>query len=115
MTILVVDDDPLLRLIVRAALQEEGFETTAVSDGIEDDETIQEIGDRIGSLLTDTRMPRIGGFSLAQSAAKENPGMLILFMTGQPSHLLDDRTRSSVVETPFLLHDLLRAVRSVQA
>ena len=66
MTILVVDDEPYFRLIVRAALQEEGFETTAVSYGIEDDETIQEIGDSIGSLLTDTSMPRIAGFSLAQ-------------------------------------------------
>jgi len=114
MTILVVDDDPLLRLIVRDALQEKGFGTTEASDGIEDYKPIQEIGDSIGSLLTDTNVTRIG-FSLALSAAEENSGMLILFMTGQPSHLLDVRTSSSVLEKPVLLHDLIRAVRSVQA
>ena len=115
MTILVVDDDEFVRLFVRTVLENDGFQIIEAGDGIDGYKIIQEIGDSIDLLLTDNNMPRLDGLALAQLAAESFPDMRILLMTGQPSQFLDDRTRSSVLEKPFLLHDLIRAVGSVQA
>jgi CheY-like chemotaxis protein len=114
MTILVVGDDELMRRFVRTVLERDGFQTIEAVDAIDGYQIIQEIGDSIDQLLNDINMPRMDGLALAQLTAESFPDMPILLITQNPSTLPDDRTRSSVLEKPFLLHDLIRAVRSVQ-
>jgi len=115
MKILVVDDDELMRFLIRTVLKKNGLQIIEAVDTFDGYKIIQEIGDSIDLLLTDINMPRLEGLALAQLAAESFPDMRILLMTRNPSTLPDDRTRSSVLEKPLLLHDLIRAVRSVQA
>ena len=60
----VVDDEPVIRSVVKGILNQKGFETIEAGDGIEGFNVVQEFGENITLLLTDVRMPRMDGISL---------------------------------------------------
>jgi len=111
MTILVVEDDALLRHSVNAILKKDGFHIIEASDGIDGYNVIQTIGNRIDLLLTDVIMPRMDGLSLAQSVTALYPRMHILLMSG---HLLQDNPIRGyvVLKKPFQRYELVQAVRT---
>jgi signal transduction histidine kinase len=61
-TVLIVDDDPILREVMSARLAETGFTVVCLADG---EEACNRLGDENYSLaLVDLNMPRLGGFDL---------------------------------------------------
>ena len=79
--ILVADDDEDLRTLVAEALTEKGLRVTQAADGIEAMQALQ-LMPSISILLTDIRMPRMDGYSLAEAAVTANPELKIIMMTG---------------------------------
>jgi CheY-like chemotaxis protein len=79
--ILVADDDEDLRALVTEALTEKGLRVTQAADGIEAMQALQSMPS-ISILLTDIRMPRMDGYSLAEAAVTANPELKIIMMTG---------------------------------
>ena len=71
-TILVVEDDPDLRLVHSEILSNEGYEVVTAADGIEALEVVESQGPP-AMILLDLRMPRMNGWDLAERL-RQRPG-----------------------------------------
>ena len=80
--ILVADDDPLVLKVVTGMLRFLGYSTLAAGDGQEALELFNNNVDRIGMVITDMMMPRMGGLELAERLLSEQPETKIVVMTG---------------------------------
>jgi signal transduction histidine kinase len=80
-TILVVEDDAAVRLLVTSVLEELGYSYLEAS-GAPQAMTILRSGMRIDLLLTDVGLPIMNGRQLAEFARESRPGMKVLFVTG---------------------------------
>jgi len=115
-TILVVEDEPLLRTIVREALEEHGYEVLEASTPAEALALSARRTETIHLLLTDVVMPGMQGPELAERLTAERPGLRVVFMSGYTS---DAVTRNGMlpqgfryVEKPIPTNVLLRTVRA---
>jgi two-component system, cell cycle sensor histidine kinase and response regulator CckA len=81
-TILVVEDDANVRMVVRRTLEERGYAVLEASDG---DEAVQVSSAHEGDihlLLTDVVLPRMSGPALADLIQARRPDTPVLFMSG---------------------------------
>ena len=62
--VLVADDDPQMRRLIRSVLQREGFEVIEAGDGLDALETIERGG--VDLLILDLDMPRLDGFGVLE-------------------------------------------------
>ena len=80
-TILVVEDDPLVRQSLRPALEGE-YEVLTAKDGVEGLRRFDRYQDQISLIVTDLRMPRLGGELLVEWVRRVNPSLPVIVMTG---------------------------------
>ena len=78
--ILVVDDEPDMRDALTAALRREGLCITTAANGVEALEKVQ--GQSFDLIITDVRMPRMGGLALLQELKRTSPALPVIMMTG---------------------------------
>ncbi len=81
--ILIVDDNPMDRVVAAAALDSEGTELLQAGNGFEALEMIQE--HRPSLVLTDLDMPEMDGLELVQRIRESNPELPIILMTANGS------------------------------
>jgi PAS domain S-box-containing protein len=79
-TVLVVEDEDLIRTLVDQVLRGEGYDVLLAADGGEAIELADR--NRIDVLLTDLTMPGIGGRELAARLRESRPGLKVMFMSG---------------------------------
>jgi len=115
--VLVVDDEPSVRRIVKTILQREGFQTLEAGSGSEALDLIQVVGSDIDLLLTDIVMPRMDGISLAESFWELFPLVPVLFMSGfissGPFH--EPMERYALLDKPFTPETLIKAIHELMA
>jgi CheY-like chemotaxis protein len=116
-TILVVEDDPLVRAQVAMSIRSLGYEVIEVADG---PAALQEIeGERrIDLLFTDIVMPGgMNGRELAAKASAARPGLRVLFTSGYSDNVFirDGRREAGprLLGKPYRRPDLARMVREV--
>ncbi len=80
-TILLVDDDEVVRVVVASMLQDLGYTVMAAASANEA-LTILEHGAAVDLLFTDVVMPGMGGRQLADRAMKIRPSLRVLFTSG---------------------------------
>ena len=81
-TILVVEDDALVRKSVTTQIQSLGYQTISVASGAEA-LAVLERGESFDLLFTDVIMPgSMNGRELAEEVVKRRPGMKVLFTSG---------------------------------
>lgn len=107
--VLVVDDEPLMRKLVRTILERSGVDVLDAASGNDACDVFATARDRIGLVLTDIVMPGMDGLSLAVRLRSVDPGMPILFMTGYAARLKD--APGPVLAKPFTSTVLVEAVR----
>jgi len=78
--ILIVDDDLAHALLCQKLLDRAGYQPQSVDHAAEALERLQ--NGSFDLLITDIRMPDMDGFELLSQAAKMDPGLAILMMTG---------------------------------
>ena len=78
---LVVEDDPAVRLLVIDVLQMLGYQTLEAADG-NAAIRILESATAVDMLVTDVGLPGMNGRQLADVARQQYPGLPVLFMTG---------------------------------
>ncbi|NIQ03565.1 MAG: response regulator [Nitrospinaceae bacterium] len=77
--VLIVDDEQEMRIALETTLKREGFECTCASDGQEAlDRCEREIFDLV---LTDVKMPRLGGLELLRGVKRQAPQTFVIMMT----------------------------------
>ena len=78
-SILVVDDEPAMRLLLSSVLKEEGHDVTAAASG---EEALRLIAKRHYHLvLTDLKMPGISGLELLEQVKRDDPGTAVIILT----------------------------------
>jgi DNA-binding NtrC family response regulator len=112
-TVLVVDDEALVRGLVRAALAADGYDVLEAAGPDEAQEIARAYPGRIDLVLTDVRMPGMGGNELVPLLTARRPGLRALYMSGYVDVPLSQVT--PLIEKPFALAELVSAVRDVLA
>jgi two-component system cell cycle sensor histidine kinase/response regulator CckA len=116
-TVLVVDDEPLVRSIAIQTLRALGYTVVEASNGREAFRLAKNHPGRIDLLLTDTVMPLMGGPELARRLKTARPKMRVLFTSGYSDTMLTDQgtleTGSWFISKPFTFAALAAKVREV--
>jgi signal transduction histidine kinase len=116
-TVLVAEDERVVRRLVKVALEEQGYHVVEASDGEEALRILMQEGDRIDALLADTVMPRMGGRELARQARLRFPALPVLFMSGYAGNDVEDRGLLEpgvpFVQKPFSTDVLAQRVRTM--
>lgn len=81
-TVLLVEDEPLIRLFIAELLEDAGFRVVEAANGLEA-QVILEAGLRVNVLLTDVDLPVGNGFDLAHKVHETWPETEILIMSGR--------------------------------
>jgi len=116
-TILVVEDDTMLRdLIVRIA-KRGGYRAMSASDGYEALHLGEEFEGTIDILVTDVVMPQMSGRQLAEKFLRSRPDTKVLYMSGYTSNAIvnDGVLKPGVhfIQKPFTPIALLKRIRNV--
>ncbi len=114
-TILVVDDEEIVRDLASEILMEHGYTVLTASDGLEALHVCEAVGRNIDLVILDIMMPRMNGIETHKRLKEFKPDMKILFCSG---HGADEETVKGVIEgrlpytpKPFTPQELLAAVR----
>jgi two-component system cell cycle sensor histidine kinase/response regulator CckA len=112
-TILLVEDEPMVRSVAERALTRHGYKVLTADNGEEALE-ILERGDPIDLLISDVVMPGMDGPSVVREARKNRPELKILFMSGYAEEQLRksiDIENVNFLPKPFSVTDLAEATR----
>jgi len=81
--ILIVDDEPSMREMLRIVLRRDGYDVTVAANGTEALDILQR--DRMDLLLSDIRMPDISGVEVLRAAKDANKDLVAFMMTAYAS------------------------------
>ena len=92
--VLIVDDDPSVRLVCAVNLEAEGLHRLEAADGLGALEQARR--ERPDLILTDVSMPRLGGFRLAERLRvdKRTRGIPVIFLSGEVGQANAQRARA---------------------
>ncbi|RZI94559.1 MAG: PAS domain S-box protein, partial [Variovorax sp.] len=114
--VMVVEDDPAVRLLVLDVLADLGYRTLEAADGLAAMPILQS-KERIDLLVSDVGLPGMNGRQLADFAMQQRPGLRVLFMTGYAEHAT---TRSEflapgmeLIAKPFTIDDFAQRVEAI--
>jgi two-component system, cell cycle sensor histidine kinase and response regulator CckA len=114
-TILVVEDEQLVRALTRRTLERSGYRVYEASNGAEALTVARELGGGLQLVITDVVMPVMGGRELAAALRHERPSLSVLFMSGytheREAHLTSGGGMSHFLHKPFTLDELRNRVR----
>jgi PAS domain S-box-containing protein len=116
-TVLLVEDEPALRDLIKIALKGAGFTVLAAPNPADALNLSRNHTGALHLLLTDVIMPGMDGPALAKQVQKERPDIKVLFMSGYATNFImhdgvvDPGT--NFLEKPFHPRTLLNRVREV--
>ncbi len=116
-TVLVVDDEEMVRRLAVRILLGEGYHVVEARGGEEAVRMLQRTPNRIDGVLTDVAMPGLGGRQLGETILRCWPRVRVLYMSGFPARRMVDEgaldPTSPFIQKPFTREQLARKVRDV--
>ena len=113
-TILVADDDKILRRLGAELLAEMGYETVVAEDGLNAVQAFREREGRIDLVLMDMVMPRMNGLDALREMRRIRPDLRVVFMSGYETEVLREGLREERIDgflqKPYGMAELARAV-----
>lgn len=115
-TVLVVEDEPVVRGLILEVLDELGYNALEAEDGLEGLAILQSDA-RIDLLVTDIGLPGLNGRQVADAGIEARPGLKVLFMTGyaenaaRASGFLDHGM--AMITKPFAMKVLADRIRDI--
>ncbi len=113
MTVLVVDDDPIILESCRRVLEADGITVSLTASAAEGLEALE--GHTYDLLLADVKMPEVDGLQLMALARKRHPRVPVLLMSGYPTSETVAATMEGGADgflpKPFTPEELVSAVR----
>ncbi|MFJ2386908.1 response regulator [Pseudomonas koreensis] len=111
-TILVVEDDDIVRFLIIDVLEELEFRVLEAADGNEALKTLGNLDQHIDLMMTDHGLPDMDGLQLADKARELRPGLPILFASGY-AESIDVPGDMHVIGKPFSIDQLRDKVKQV--
>jgi len=116
-TVLVVEDDEILRALTVAVLESAGYEVFEVPNAEEAIGIVEKHLKSIDVVLTDVVLPGMSGRKLSQQLVALRPNMKIILMSGYAPELIERygplEPGISLIEKPFTRSSLLEAVSAI--
>ena len=112
---LVVDDESVVRQLVRRILEPDVCRVVEAADGETALRLIEQGRPAIDLVLTDLRMPGIEGFEIMDVLAAHRPGLPVVCMSGFATVMAGPRPGVPFVAKPFNAESLRRAVEPLLA
>lgn len=116
-TVLVVEDEPVVRDVARATLERQGYDVVTASNGVEGLRAADALGARLSLVVTDVVMPQMGGWEMAAQLRKLRPDLKILFTSGYNEEIVNAHGRVDdgveFLPKPYLPAVLIQRVRQV--
>jgi two-component system, cell cycle sensor histidine kinase and response regulator CckA len=116
-TILLADDDEVVRSFVARVLAHSGYDVLTACDG---QDAVELFAARVASVamaVLDVAMPRMNGVAAAERMRAVRPSLPVLFFTGYDFHLLErgysPKPGMEVLLKPFTHEDLLHRIRAL--
>jgi DNA-binding response OmpR family regulator len=112
--ILVVDDEPSIRLLITNSLARAGYRVDAAADGALAWEALQVR--RYDLLITDNAMPKITGIALVKKLRNSSSTLPVVMATGAIPHELEHHPSlgiSNILLKPFTVEQILTTVKEV--
>lgn len=112
--ILLVEDERAVRDVTERTLRALGYVVTTAGDGVEALATLEAMHGGVSLVLTDIRMPRLGGLELADAVRERWPGLRVACMSGHSEALLGvgSARAATVLRKPFTASELAVCVRN---
>ena len=114
-TVLVVEDESVVRQLTAEVLQRQGYRLLSASNGAEAVRVMKGSTEQIDLLLTDVVMPIMGGQELAKRYSLAYPDGKVLYMSGYPAARLSANSLSgpegTFLQKPITLSELTMKVR----
>lgn len=82
-SLLVIDDEEIIRVLLKEILTEDGYQVTTAQDGLEGVELLKQ--NRYDLIISDMVMPGMNGIEVLQEAFKVDPEYAVVMITGYPS------------------------------
>ncbi len=118
-TVLLVEDDPMVREFARDVLRDAGYAVLEARDGHEALEACRTHDGAIHVLVTDVVLPGMNGRDVAAQIAPMRPKTRVVFVSGYAPEFLQDYGLDSAgvafLQKPFRAEDLDRKIRQVLA
>ncbi|MCX7957757.1 MAG: PAS domain S-box protein [Deltaproteobacteria bacterium] len=116
-TVLLVEDDPMVREITARILRSSGYKVLSASSPAEALDLISETGEKIDLLLSDIIMPQTNGVELSKTLLTKIPDIKILLMSGYTEDTLSglniSQSSINLIQKPFDSVALRKKIREV--
>lgn len=116
-TILVVEDEEMVRALICRILEQHGYKVLAAGDGGEALLICQRHPGTIHLMVTDVVMPKMNGRELAEHLASLHPEIKVLYMSGYAEDVVVNRgaldSAASFLQKPFKPMLLVQKVREI--
>jgi PAS domain S-box-containing protein len=113
-TILVVDDEPLIRQMTNVVLSQRGFKVVEAADGMQAVARYRAEMDQIDLIILDLTMPKLSGQEAFRQLRQINPQVGVLFASGYTTEHITEEEQGQIlgfVKKPFRPNELLKTVR----
>jgi signal transduction histidine kinase len=115
--VLVIDDEPTIRMLISDVLEEHGYAVVEAFDGPSGLRILQSAA-RIDLLITDVGLPNgMNGRQIAEAARQTRPGLKVLFITGYAENAVVGNGHldkgMQVISKPFEMDVLARKIREI--
>jgi CheY-like chemotaxis protein len=116
-TILIVDDESGIRMLLKTFLERAGYRVLQASDGEEGVEIFTPNSTDIDCCIVDMTMPKIDGLETCRRIRVMNPDVALLICSGFPDDRIDQfcdgAGRTSFVQKPFQFSTLINTLEQV--
>jgi PAS domain S-box-containing protein len=115
-TVLLVEDEAVVRNLIRRVLSARGYQVLTASDGAEARRLAEEFAGEIHILVSDVVMPNLGGGELAQILLQSRPQLRVLLISGHAADSIIpeiDGVRIRFFPKPFTPDALVQIVREI--
>jgi two-component system, cell cycle sensor histidine kinase and response regulator CckA len=116
-TVLLVEDEAPIRMMISQHLRSLGYKVLEASDGVSALQAFSESGEAVHILVTDVVMPRMNGTDLHGRLREQTPDLKVLFVSGYPKEVISTYVNGAeemdLMLKPFSGQDLAYRVREI--
>lgn len=114
LTILFVEDDPMVRRMTSKTLEKAGFNLLVASDGQSAIDVFTENADTIDVVLLDVVLPRKSGREVFEFIRETRPNLPVVFATGYAAEYLDGIPGdANILQKPYSKKELLKTLKQL--
>jgi len=112
-TILVAEDEPMVRKTVTTILEDGGYRVVVADDGQQAVDRFERSRDRIALVLLDLVMPKLGGLEAWERIRELSPSATVLFTSGYgDAEAASGISQAQRIDKPYQSDELLRRIRA---